>query len=119
MCGQVCKRIARRWVGAAPMRIKGVTLGAIILVGGFLSRAQAIELRVCFVPDEDCTTLIVRTIDAAKSELLVQAYGFTSGPIIQALVNAKERGVDVKIILDKSNEQKQYTAATFLKNHGM
>jgi phosphatidylserine/phosphatidylglycerophosphate/cardiolipin synthase-like enzyme len=98
---------------------KSLALGAIMLVSGFLPCAQAIELRACFVPDEDCTALIVRSIEATKSELLVQAYGFTNAPIIQAVVNAKERGINVKIILDKMNEQKQYTAASFLRNHGI
>jgi phosphatidylserine/phosphatidylglycerophosphate/cardiolipin synthase-like enzyme len=77
------------------------------------------ELQACFTPGEDCTTLIVRQIDGAKSELLVQAYGLTSAPIIQALGRAKERGVDAKVILDRINEQKRYTAATYLKNHGI
>jgi len=63
--------------------------------------------------------MIVHAIDDAKSELLVQAYGFTSGPIIQAVARAKERGVNVRVILDKINEQKRYTAATYLKNHGI
>ena len=62
--------------------------------------------------------MIVHAIDDAKSELLVQAYGFTSGPIIPAVARAKERGVNVRVILDKINEQKRYTAATYLKNHG-
>jgi phosphatidylserine/phosphatidylglycerophosphate/cardiolipin synthase-like enzyme len=101
------------------MRGKSLALGAIILAATLPPHAQAIELSACFVPDEDCTARIVRAIDAAKSELRVQAYGFTSVPIIQAVVSAKQRGVEVKIILDKSSEQKQYTAATFLKNHGI
>ena len=63
--------------------------------------------------------MIVGAIDGAKSELLVQAYGFTSAPIIRAVVRAKERGVNVRVILDKINEQKRYTAATYLKNHGI
>lgn len=79
----------------------------------------AAELRACFTPGEDCTSVIVQAIDGVKSELLVQAYGFTSVPILQAVVRAKERGVTVKVILDKINEQKRYTAATFLKNHGV
>ena len=77
------------------------------------------ELQACFTPGEDCTALIIREIDGAKSELLVQAYGLTSAPIIQALGRAKERGVEVKVILDRINEQKRYTAATYLKNHGI
>jgi phosphatidylserine/phosphatidylglycerophosphate/cardiolipin synthase-like enzyme len=79
----------------------------------------ASELRACFTPGEDCTSVIVRAIDGAKSELLVQAYGFTSASIIQATTRAKERGVIVKVILDKINERKRYTAATFLRNHGI
>lgn len=63
--------------------------------------------------------MIVRAVDDAKSELLIQAYGFTSAPIIQAVTRAKERGVSVRVILDKINEQKRYTAATYLKNHGI
>ena len=63
--------------------------------------------------------MIVRAIDGAQSELLVQAYGFTSAPIIRAVVRAKDRGVNVMVILDKINEQKRYTAATYLKNHGI
>lgn len=65
--------------------------------------------QVCFTPETSyfiasCTNQIVQSIDNAKSEILVQAYSFTSMPIARALVQAKERGVDVKIILDKSQQ---------------
>jgi phosphatidylserine/phosphatidylglycerophosphate/cardiolipin synthase-like enzyme len=49
--------------------------------------------------------------------LLVQAYSLTSVPIIQAIARAKERRVTVGVILDRANEQKRYTAATYLANH--
>ena len=45
---------------------------------------------VFFSPDGGATAAIVREIDAAKSEVLVQAYSFTSVPIAQALLNAKK-----------------------------
>ncbi len=92
-----------------------------IIAGLFLSfEAQAVELIPCFVPGENCTDMIVREIDGAKSELLVQAYYFTSPAIIQAIGRAPERGVEVKVILDrKSNEQRGYTGATYLRNHGI
>jgi phosphatidylserine/phosphatidylglycerophosphate/cardiolipin synthase-like enzyme len=63
--------------------------------------------------------LIVEQINGAQSELLVQAYGFTSPEIIQAIGRAKERGVDVNVILDRVNEQDRYTGATYLLNHGI
>jgi len=83
------------------------------------SVAGAAELRTCFTPGEDCTGLIVQQINNARSSVLVQAYSFTSEPIIAALSQAKQRGLDVRAILDKSNEQDRYSAATFLTNHGI
>jgi phosphatidylserine/phosphatidylglycerophosphate/cardiolipin synthase-like enzyme len=77
------------------------------------------ELRACFTPGQNCTALIIEQINAAQSELLVQAYGFTSPEIIQAIGRAKERGVDVNVILDRVNEQDRYTGATYLLNHGI
>ena len=77
------------------------------------SAVDAAELRTCFTPGEDCTSLIVQQINNAKSSVLVQAYSFTSEPIISALGQAKQRGLDVRAILDKSNEQERYSAATF------
>ena len=53
--------------------------------------------------------MLVREIDSAKSELLVQAYNFTSQPIIAAIGRAPERGVKVKVILNRVNEQHRYT----------
>ena len=49
-----------------------------------------------------CTEAIVKEITNAKSEILVQAYSFTSAPIAKALVDAHKRGVKVEAILDKS-----------------
>ena len=41
--------------------------------------------QVCFSPNGGCTESIVKEINAAKSEILVQAYSFTSAPIAKAL----------------------------------
>jgi len=74
---------------------------------------------VCFSPDGDCTRAIVDQIDNAKSEILIQAYSFTSTPIAKALVNAHKRGVHVEIILDKSNKSKKYSAGDFTAHMGV
>ena len=45
----------------------------------------------------------VRAIDNAEREILVAAYGLTTGSgIVEALVRAKRRGVDVRLIADKT-----------------
>ena len=90
-----------------------------LLIVACLQIASAGELTACFTPGQDCTSFIVRQIDTAQSELLVQGYGFTNPAIIQAVGRAKERGVDVKVILDRINEQRRYTGATYLRNHGI
>jgi len=66
------------------------------------------SVETCFTPGMDCTGRIVTAIEAAKRQILVQAYGFTSCPIIEALVGAKRRNVDVRVLLDRTNEQKRY-----------
>jgi len=75
--------------------------------------------RTCFTPGQDCTSVIVQTIDTAKSELLVQAYGFTTLEIAQAIVRAKDRGVKVEVVLDKSNETSNDNGAELLVTHGI
>jgi phosphatidylserine/phosphatidylglycerophosphate/cardiolipin synthase-like enzyme len=81
--------------------------------------ASAGTLTPCFTPGGKCTDLIVHEIDSAKSELLVQAYSFTSLAIVEAIARAKSRGVDVGVILDRSNETGRYSGATYLENHGI
>jgi phosphatidylserine/phosphatidylglycerophosphate/cardiolipin synthase-like enzyme len=76
-------------------------------------------VQVYFSPNGGCTESIVKEIDAAKSEILVQAYSFTSSPIAKALTDAFKRGVNVEAILDKSQRKEKYTAATFLANAGI
>jgi phosphatidylserine/phosphatidylglycerophosphate/cardiolipin synthase-like enzyme len=74
---------------------------------------------VCFSPNGGCTKAIVDQIDNAKSEILIQAYSFTSAPIAKALVNAHKRGVHVEIILDKSNKSEKYSAGDFIVHMGV
>ena len=74
---------------------------------------------VCFTPNGGCTEAIVNQIDNAKSEILIQAYSFTSAPIAKALVNAHKRGIHVEIILDKSNKSEKYSAGDFIAHMGV
>jgi phosphatidylserine/phosphatidylglycerophosphate/cardiolipin synthase-like enzyme len=71
---------------------------------------------VCFSPNGGCTDSIVKEIDNATLEVLVQGYSFTSPQIAEALVTAKKRAANVEVILDKSQRSERYTSATFLAN---
>jgi|GEM_PF-174963 len=72
--------------------------------------------KVYFSPKGGCTQAIVDEIDNAKTEILVQAYAFTSVPITTALLEAHKRGVKVEVIMDRGASERQYTSATFLAN---
>ncbi len=74
------------------------------------------SFRVYFSPNGGCTDAIVAELGAAKSTIDVQAYNFTSAPIAKAVVDAKERCVKVRVILDKSQETEKYSSLTFLRN---
>jgi phosphatidylserine/phosphatidylglycerophosphate/cardiolipin synthase-like enzyme len=93
-----------------------VLLWFILFLGLTCTLAQAGSIRVYFSPDGGCTDAILRQINQAKTEILVQAYSFTSQPIARALLQAKKRGVSILVVLDKSNLTQKYSAATFLKN---
>jgi len=93
-----------------------VLLWLILLWGTACTLAQAGSIRVYFSPNGGSTDAIVSQISRAKSEILIQAYAFTSKPIARALIQAKKRGVKIIAVLDKSNRTQRYSAATFLKN---
>lgn len=80
-----------------------------ILLFGLLSWGlQAQDVEVGFAAkgaDLTAKQLVLKVINSAKSEIRMECYNFTDPDIINALVAAKTRGVDVQIAHD-------YTAST-------
>jgi len=64
--------------------------------------AAPATISTCFAPEQDCAAFAVRAIGRAQREILVGAYNLTIGSgILEALLGAKERGVDVRLVADK------------------
>lgn len=74
---------------------------------------------VLFSPRGGATEGIVDFIHSAKRRIRVAAYNFSSKNIASALLDAHRRGVDVKVVLDRSNNSASYSSATFLTNYGI
>jgi phosphatidylserine/phosphatidylglycerophosphate/cardiolipin synthase-like enzyme len=74
---------------------------------------------VYFSPPGGGTAAVVKTINSARKTVLVQAYCFTSAPIAKALLNARKRRVDVRVILDKGQVTQRYSSASFFTNVGV
>jgi phosphatidylserine/phosphatidylglycerophosphate/cardiolipin synthase-like enzyme len=66
---------------------------------GPLPAAGTVE--VAFSPWDDTEALLLRTLTAAKSEIYVQAYVFTSRRLARALVEARHRGIAVEVLADR------------------
>jgi phosphatidylserine/phosphatidylglycerophosphate/cardiolipin synthase-like enzyme len=96
-----------RWAAAL------LVVGGCIAVTAVPAIATEADVTVCFTPAQKCEPEIVKAIDKARVAIRVQAYGFKSFPIIHALQRAAQRGVEVLVILDKTNDRK-YSAATLL-----
>jgi len=70
-------------------------------------------------PHGGCTEAVVEQLSKAQSNVLVQAYSFTSEPIAKALMDAHKRGVHVEVILDKSQRTEKYSEADFIAHAGI
>jgi len=71
-------------------------------------------LKTCFTPGENCVAVIVAAIDGAQNEILVQSNNLTAKPLIKALGRAHQRGVKVRVILDKADEHRHDRAGSWL-----
>jgi phosphatidylserine/phosphatidylglycerophosphate/cardiolipin synthase-like enzyme len=70
---------------------------------------QVIE--VAFSPSEGSEELVVKAINSAQSSIGMAAYSFTSPVVAKALLNAKKRGVDVRIVVDENGNKSKASLA--------
>ena len=76
--------------------------------------------KACFTPDKLCLRQIIQAIEQADKIIYLQANNFTSNQITRAIINAHERGVHIKILLDKTQWQvKHYSASRYLLKQGV
>lgn len=69
---------------------------------------------VCFTSGKKCQTKLIDEIHKARKSIYVQAYSFTDRDVTDALVDAANRGVSVKVLLDKSNRNNNRSSKDFL-----
>lgn len=79
----------------------------------------ATNIEVAFSPKNGGQDLIIKTINSAHKSICMATYSFTSKPIANAILQAKLRGVAVKVVSDYRANGKHYTAAKYLANNGV
>ena len=58
------------------------------------------RVEVAFSPEGGAEALVLRVIDSSHVSLRLAGYSFTSPSVVKALMGAKRRGVDVKVLVD-------------------
>lgn len=106
------------------MRKTTIYLAILTFIAGFLpvplqARPVPEEEEVYFSPGGGCTKAVVNNLDWAEKYVLVQAYSFTSKPIAEALIAARKRGVEVKVLLDKSQRKEKASKLDRLARAGI
>ena len=72
------------------------------------------DVSVMFSPNGGIRDKIISKINLSKKSIKIAIYGFTSGDIAWALESAKKRGVDVKIVADRSQAAGKNSEVSFL-----
>lgn len=77
-------------------------------------------IEYAFTPGDDAAGAVVRAIEAAREQVLVQAFSFTHREIAMALIRAHMRGVDVQVIVDPQQlELIEHNVTPLLRDHGV
>ena len=96
-----------------PAAPRAVALRAVVLLLAFAATAAEAQTRpaqpmtargtvqVAFTPWDDAEGMIAEAIAAARRQILVQAFSFTSRNLAAALIAARLRGVDVQVLADR------------------
>lgn len=101
----------------------GLCLGLVLLAtvgSGPSSRSEA-RVDVYFAPEDRPGEKVVALYREARQYIFVAMYALTYPPAVEALVSAKKRGVDVRVLTDRErlNDAKQVMALETLRLAGI
>lgn len=93
----------RSWLWRAGPLIAGMALAAAATAQTAPPATDDLSIGTCFAPEGQCAAMAISEIDAAQRQILVNTYSMTAGAgFAEALVRAKQRGVDVRVIADRT-----------------
>jgi len=91
-----------------------------VIVAFFGGSTNALgDTKVMFSPQDNINSELISTINGAQKTIYAAVYMLTDKKIAQALINAKERGVTVEIIVDPISATGSHGKGTFLAEHGI
>lgn len=79
-----------------------------------------IKINICFSPqDKGIENLVLPIVNNAKDYIYIPTFVLTEKRLTEALINAKRRGVDVRIIMDALNSSMKHSKTKELRQAGI
>ncbi len=125
------KRPTRR--ATSPKKVNKILLYSLLLNVAFIGSGTYCQLKdpysagtkqaetiiTRYSPKGGCEALILAEIAKAEVRIDVAIYSFSSKPIAEALLAARARGVIVRIVADKDQAARGYSALNYLHEAGI
>ena len=78
------------------------------------------NIQIYFSPqDKSICNAVLPIIENAKSYIYIPIFVITENRVVEALIKAKQRGVDVRLISDALNAMNQYSKIKILRTNGV
>ena len=90
--------------------LRSITLASVLLLA-ISSAVAAPSIEAGFSPEGSALQLVLGAIGDARQSIRLMGYSFTSPEVVKALTDAKRRGVDVKVVLDKKGNSSRASMA--------
>ncbi len=109
--------------------LPSLALATLLLLSGCLEKVPWLEKQLCpepskmtavpyFCPEDNCSGHLIMLIDNANTSVHAAVYSFTLDSVSDALIRAKQRGVDVKVVVEK-DQLSEYSEYEKLKKAGV
>ena len=72
----------------------------------------------CFSPGGNCDQILIKYITQAKSSIHILIFEFTLRNVMSSLIAASDRGVEVKLVMDRSESRRSASLYPELKQRG-
>jgi len=74
-------------------------------------------LKSLFSPDDQIEDYLINLIDSEKKRIRIAIFSFTSSRVANALLDARDRGIDIEIVADGDNSNGTYSKIALLRSH--
>ncbi|WGS66220.1 phospholipase D family protein [Enterobacteriaceae bacterium ET-AT1-13] len=91
----------------------------IVIFFFFKFKYNLINIEVGFSPGKTAENIILKSINNSKKTIDIAAYSFTNKPIAILLNKAYNRGVKIRVVVDKKSNTGKYTIIKYLRKHNI